>query len=288
MTSSCWILSAHPEFNFTIGQGHPKKTHILLNRCSLTSITPQFLSYDGWFHENHVSQEVLDDLVNRNPRGVRYELVDYQPGSQDISLTFLNKDELGGDYGLRFPGACGFVVPHLPGYSKDGKTALFHFSIPPLGYHPGWGCYLLEKLEWALEDRSQAYLPFVVVSPLLDDSGGGIGDLQERAMRIARVQFSLSRLMIVVMAQGVNFGVFPWPACAVLGVALTLPLFLSPATLIEWLVISSIAGVLAGLSLPVCTTHCHRGGITVVPASPPVVPVAVSPCEASVDIEKPE
>lgn len=140
-------LISNPEFNFTIGQGHPKKTHILLNRCSLTSITPQFLSYDGWFHENHVSQEVLDDLVNRNPRGVRYELVDYQPGSQDISLTFLNKDELGGDYGLRFPGACGFVVPHLPGYSKDGKTALFHFSIPPLGYHPGWGCYLLEKLE---------------------------------------------------------------------------------------------------------------------------------------------
>ncbi len=118
-----------------------------MNQCTLTHVTREFLSFFGWPWDNKVPDEVLDDLVERNPRGVRYELVDYRPGSKDISVTFLNDDELAGDYRLRFPGACGYVVPHLPGYSKDGKTAFFHFSIPPLGEHPGWGFYLLEKTE---------------------------------------------------------------------------------------------------------------------------------------------
>jgi hypothetical protein len=153
-------LIDNPEFNLTIGQGGPKKTQILLNRCSLSPITRKYLSFDRWFHENKVSQEVLDDLVDRNPRDVRYELVDYQPGSPGISLAVLNESELDGDYALRFPGACGYVVPHLPGYSKDGKTALFHFSIQPLGYHPGWGCYLLEKLEgrWKIARKNIYHL----------------------------------------------------------------------------------------------------------------------------------
>jgi hypothetical protein len=36
-------------------------------------------------------------------------------------------------------------------------------------------------------------------------------------MPIARVQFSLRRLMTVVALLGLIFGMVPWPACVVLG-----------------------------------------------------------------------
>jgi hypothetical protein len=78
-------------------------------------------------------------------------------------------------------------------------------------------------------------------------------------MRISRVRFSLQRLMVVVAAVGDNFGVLPWPACAVVGAAMTLPMFLSSTTSIEWVVIYSIAGVPAGLSLPAVVPDFRRG-----------------------------
>jgi hypothetical protein len=140
-------LIDNPEFDYTIGQTGSKKTQILLNQRTLRPVTREFLSFSRWPRENNVTQEVLNDLVARNPRGVRYELVDYQPGSRDITVALLSDKELRGAYDLRFPGACGYVVPHLPGYSRDGKTALLHFSISPVGDHPAWGYYLLEKTE---------------------------------------------------------------------------------------------------------------------------------------------
>jgi hypothetical protein len=55
-------------------------------------------------------------------------------------------------------------------------------------------------------------------------------------MPIARVRFSLRRLMIVVAALGLNFGLVSWPASAVFGTAITLPLFFSDDTLFGWVV----------------------------------------------------
>jgi hypothetical protein len=111
--------------------------------------------------------------------------------------------------------------------------------------------------------------------------------LEAPAMRIVRVRFSLRRLMIVVMALGFDFGVVPWPACAVVGAAMTLPLFLHPATLIEWVMIYGIAGLLAALSLPPVVTHCQRGRMAGPPPAPAAgsIPVAAPPCEGPAIME---
>jgi hypothetical protein len=82
-------------------------------------------------------------------------------------------------------------------------------------------------------------------------------------MRIVRVRFSLRRLMIMVTALGLNFGVVPWPACAVMGAAIIVPLFVYSGTLTEWIVIYSFAGLLAGLSMPAVSSHnglCRKNG----------------------------
>jgi hypothetical protein len=109
-------------------------------------------------------------------------------------------------------------------------------------------------------------------------------------MRIARVRFSLPRLMIVVTALGLSFGVVPWPACAFTGAAMTVPLFVSSATLMEWVVIYGIAGVLAGLSMPAVVTHCRRGKMARPPAVSPAasIPVATPPGEGPAITEVPE
>ncbi len=109
-------------------------------------------------------------------------------------------------------------------------------------------------------------------------------------MPIARVRFSLARLMLVTTALGVNFGVVPWPSCIVMGAAITLPLFLSSATLIEWVVLYAVAGVLAGLSMPAVVTNCRRGRISAPPAAPPAPEITSGDPdgESPVDHETPE
>jgi hypothetical protein len=52
-------------------------------------------------------------------------------------------------------------------------------------------------------------------------------------MRATRLRFSLRRLMLAVTALGLDFGIVPWPAWAVIGAAITLPLFVTAGALIE-------------------------------------------------------
>lgn len=108
-------------------------------------------------------------------------------------------------------------------------------------------------------------------------------------MRLARVRFSLGRLMLVATALGLNFGLVQWPACALFGAALVLPLLLPSLKLMELLAIYALAGLLAGLAMPPIRTNCGRGSIAS-PLAPPAVsiPVAVPPCDGSLDTETPE
>jgi len=97
-------------------------------------------------------------------------------------------------------------------------------------------------------------------------------------------------MMVVVMALGFNFAVVPWPACAIIGVVMTLALFLSFDTLTEWIVIVGIAGLLAGLLTPPITTNCGRGRIAGPPAPPSTAGISVGAptCEDPVNTEAPE
>jgi hypothetical protein len=102
---------------------------------------------------------------------------------------------------------------------------------------------------------------------------------EPRAVHVGRFRFSLRRLMIVVTALGLNFGVVPWPACAVIGAALTLPLFLSSVRLIEWVVIYGIAGVIAAVMMPPIEPHVGRARARI-PAPPGAPPTAAVPTAA--------
>jgi hypothetical protein len=102
-------------------------------------------------------------------------------------------------------------------------------------------------------------------------------------MRITRVQFSLRRLMIVVAALGFNFGVLPWPASAVFGAAIALPLFVSSPTFIEWAAIYSTAAILAAASIPPVVTNCRSGRAAMPAASPSPITVPVGAPAVSVE-----
>jgi hypothetical protein len=109
-------------------------------------------------------------------------------------------------------------------------------------------------------------------------------------MPIARPRFSLRRLMVVVAALGLNFGVVPWPACAVMGAGISLPLFISSGTFLEWVVAYSMIGVLAALSMPPVVTNCRRGRVAGPPAplSAAAIPSAAPTCEGPDNAETPE
>jgi hypothetical protein len=104
-------------------------------------------------------------------------------------------------------------------------------------------------------------------------------------MRLPRIQFSIRRLMVVVTALGLNFGVLPWPASGVMGVVIALSLFVSSGTFLEWVVVYATGGVLAALSMPAVSTNCQRGRI----AGPPApLPAVATPLRAIPLSEAPE
>jgi hypothetical protein len=134
-----------PEFNFTIGGPLAKRTQIVMHAVTKGHLRREYFNFDKWPKENGTPEDVLDDIVARNPKGKQFALAGYQPSTPNITVTVLRQSELDDPFQPRYPSACGYVIPYLPGYSRDGTTALFLFRLPPLGYHPGWGCYLLKK-----------------------------------------------------------------------------------------------------------------------------------------------
>jgi hypothetical protein len=83
-----------------------------------------------------------------------------------------------------------------------------------------------------------------------------------------RKQFSLRTLLIVTCFLGMNFAWVPWPACAVMGTAIVLPLFMVGPSISEWVVIYSLSFVLAGLLMSVEIARAQTGN----PAVPGTAP----------------
>jgi hypothetical protein len=91
-----------------------------------------------------------------------------------------------------------------------------------------------------------------------------------------RKRITLARLAAVPLIVGVTFAVgswghAPWPTSALNAGLFVLPVFITGATLAQWLIFYIVAGVLVGLMAPLVT---HRGPTTVTraAASAPVVP----------------
>jgi hypothetical protein len=145
-------LIENKEFNDSIGRPVPKLTKVVFIPRSAGHVTLESLG----FFSSHMMQggkigpDVQASLAERNPRDRVFSIDDYRPSHPDILVGSIDQFN-----GGRYPAACGYVIPYLPGYSKDGQTAFFRFSIPPLGYHPGFGLYLLKRIKgrWEIVER---------------------------------------------------------------------------------------------------------------------------------------
>jgi hypothetical protein len=145
-------LIDNPEFNFSIAGPGPRKTQIVFHTLAQNRIRV-FSSASAW--NGQQPDGALADVFERNPEGKQFSLFDYQPTNPNIIVAILDRSELKTGTLPRFPKACGFVIPYLPGYTRDGKTALFYFTPPRLGDHSGWGYYLLKKIDsgWVISQR---------------------------------------------------------------------------------------------------------------------------------------
>jgi hypothetical protein len=103
-------------------------------------------------HDLKLDDEIVENLNNRNPSKVRFLLDDYKPSNPSIVVRDLDKEPDG--YGALGFGGPSWVMPLLPGYSKDGQTALLSFSFGPT-MHGSVGYYLLkkEKGRWEIVEK---------------------------------------------------------------------------------------------------------------------------------------
>jgi hypothetical protein len=153
-------LIENPDFNFTIRGPGPKKTQVILLARTQNHVGHEILDPDFWPADHGTPRDVLVDVVERNPRRKVFSLAGYGPSNPDVVVADLTESKRKYRIVSRFLKACGYVVPHLPGYSRDGKTALFLFSLPPLGDHSGSGCYQLKKVggRWEIDGKWLYYL----------------------------------------------------------------------------------------------------------------------------------
>jgi hypothetical protein len=86
------------------------------------------------------------------PVSAPFSLADYHPSSPNIAATVLSQSEMEWWPLSRFPAACGAVIPILPGYSRNGKTAIFGFTFATGN---GGGYYLLKMVNgrWEISGK---------------------------------------------------------------------------------------------------------------------------------------
>jgi hypothetical protein len=110
-------------------------------------------------HSKELPEEIRADLVHRNPERTPYSLSRYQPSNPDILVHDLRPVDTMLGFDRQFPNAVGFVVPFLPGYSADGRTALFYFYYGP-NMHGASGYYLLRKVKGRWEINLKGFYRF--------------------------------------------------------------------------------------------------------------------------------
>ncbi len=151
-------LIENPEFSTaTLGDGL-KKTEIVLGLITMRGYTRGDRNLDSWAREQEVEPDVVSDLIDRNPEGRRCSLALYRPSNPNILVRDIDQIDYGIDFRAPFPKGRGYVKTHLPGYSRDGQTALIRFWFGPTA-HGAQGYYLLKKARgrWEIVGRSFWY-----------------------------------------------------------------------------------------------------------------------------------
>ena len=142
-------LIENQEFNPATGGRGVEKHQIVLGDTTMVGfgrIGETRFGLDRWCREKGIPLEVQDDFSIRNPKGKRCVLARYRPSNPNILVRALGPIDRDLGFSARFPDARGYVETHLPGYSRDGATALVVFTFGPTP-HGATGCYLLGKME---------------------------------------------------------------------------------------------------------------------------------------------
>jgi len=141
----------------TAGDGI-RKRQVVFGGTTRVGFSQLEFNLEESFREKGISSEIRDDLLSRNPTGKRFILARYQPSNPNILLRDLSQIDQDLGFSTQFPKARGFVESSLPGYSRDGSTAvvLFSFGQTP---HGAIGHYLLSKKygHWEIDDRLLGY-----------------------------------------------------------------------------------------------------------------------------------
>jgi hypothetical protein len=105
--------------------------------------------------EKKLDKDVVENCNDRNPPKVRFSLTEYHPSNPGIVVQDLTEEEH--SLGIKQSNR-GWVEVQLPGYSKDGQTALLRFTFGPTP-HGSDGFYLLRKVKgrWEIIAKRLSY-----------------------------------------------------------------------------------------------------------------------------------
>jgi hypothetical protein len=143
----------------TFGRG--KKTTIVLGEE--TAGSPFYLSdgqLDGEAHDEKkylVPADIREDLRRRNPKEP-VSMRGFKPSSSTILVRDLRGLTGYGEFERKYPDSAGYVEAWLPGYSKDGQTAILRASFGPTP-HGATTTYMLawKNGRWTVVWRKVAY-----------------------------------------------------------------------------------------------------------------------------------
>ncbi|WP_148593059.1 hypothetical protein [Aquisphaera giovannonii] len=98
--------------------------------------------------------DLRDDLRKRNP-GSEISLDEFKPSDPRIVIRDLAESYSYFDFSNRFPHGIGYVIAWLPGYSTNGRTAVFRASFGPTS-HGATLTYLLTRKDgrWTVSWRT--------------------------------------------------------------------------------------------------------------------------------------
>jgi hypothetical protein len=151
-------LIDYEEFDPAVGGRGVNKSQIVLSDTTLKQrFSDRLLDGRPCNLPKEIPSEIWADLIRRNAQGKRYSLARYHPSNPHILVRDLSQTDLDG-FGGVFPDARGYVELSLPGYSRGGQTALFHFTFGPTP-HGAVGDYLLSRVKgrWEIVGRFIGY-----------------------------------------------------------------------------------------------------------------------------------
>jgi hypothetical protein len=149
----------NPEYKYYIQTRGPGREIVIDDRtCVANQFTDTHLNLDQPNNNidgtdiRGVPVDIQEDFKRRSKEAAR-SLADFEPANPNIIVHDLDHifaeapgglDDSVGAIRRKYPTAWGYVLAYLPGYSKDGMSAVVVFYLPN-GAHGGDAVYMLQK-----------------------------------------------------------------------------------------------------------------------------------------------